>query len=256
MQTRPSISPRAGLAFFCLLFFAYGYVHQKNFDGPTAVSRLDLLHSMIRYGTVRIDHYHKNTPDKAVYQGHYYSDKAPATVALALPSFATAAGLLRMAGQDLDSPNGWMFSSWFSCVFSLGLITAGGGVALFVWLSRWTSPRAALITSSAVYLGAAPFPYSTMMFSHAATVAWLSIALWALDLGLPRESGMPVVSRRRDLLAGFACGWALAGEHSSGLIVVAIGLWVLLTDRLPCARVYCADWPGNLDQRHACGVDR
>lgn len=49
-----------------LLFFSMPYVHQKEFDAPTPVSRLDLLHALAVYGTFEIDTYHTNTPDKAL----------------------------------------------------------------------------------------------------------------------------------------------------------------------------------------------
>lgn len=38
----------------------------------------------------------------------------------------------------------------------------------------------ALITTLAVFLGAAPFPYATMLFSHGMVVGLLAIALWAI----------------------------------------------------------------------------
>lgn len=68
-----------------VFFFSYIYSHQKHFDYPTPVSRLNLLHALFTERTFQIDAYHKNTPDKAVFKGHYYSDKAPGTVVLAAP---------------------------------------------------------------------------------------------------------------------------------------------------------------------------
>ena len=115
------------VALFALLFFCFAYAHQKEFDAPTPVSRLDLLHALFVQGRVSIDAYHDNTPDKAVFDGSYFSDKAPGTVAVALVPFAVAAVLLSLAGIGLDSTSGWLFSSWGACAGSIGLITALGG---------------------------------------------------------------------------------------------------------------------------------
>ncbi len=80
---------------FALLFFAMGYVHQKKFDAPTPVSRLD------------INPYHLNTLDKAKFEGKYFSDKVPGTVTLAFLPFAISYAVLAIAGIDLDSEIGW-----------------------------------------------------------------------------------------------------------------------------------------------------
>ena len=122
-----------------------------------------------------------------------------------------------------------------------------GGVALFAWLCRWAPPRAAMITTMAIFLGAAPLPYATQMFSHSLSVGLLAVALWAVQRGTEGGGGKPegggrwaeirgswsVVQRRWDMLAGFACGWVLASEDTAGLMVVGTGWWVL---RLSWAR--------------------
>ena len=244
------------LAWLAVLFlFCVGYSHQKYSRAPTPLSRLDLLHAMFVHRTVRIDAYHTNTPDKAVFNGSYFSDKAPGTVALAMVPFGVAATTLSRAGIDLDSKAGWLFSSWMACAGSIGIITALGGLALFAWLSKHVRSRWALITSLVVVLGAAPLPYSTMMFSHALVVGLLAIAIWAMTkqseadplsqnpavlLTHPsRQAGRSAGKERRswfsanrwDLLAGFACGWALASEYSAGLVIVGLFLWLLSMNR-------------------------
>src|SRR5436190_14098668 len=78
-----------------LLFFLVSiYVHQRPPECPTPVSRLALLHSL-RGGHFDIDAYLERTPDVAKWNGHFYSDKAPGTVVLALPAFTIAAKVLK-----------------------------------------------------------------------------------------------------------------------------------------------------------------
>jgi hypothetical protein len=166
---------------FIYLVACFGYAHQKQFDVPTPVSRLDLLQAFVNEGRVCIDTYHQNTSDKAVFEGHYYSDKAPGTAVVALPAFAVAAGVLKLDGVPLDSKAGWLVSSWVACAGSIAIVTALGGVALFAWLERQVPAKWALITTVALFLGAAPLPYATMMFSHAMVVGCLSMAIWVID---------------------------------------------------------------------------
>ncbi len=281
----PALPFWAGLLFL----FASGYIQQQPAHCPTPLSRLDLLHALA-HGRVQIDAYRSNTPDVAEYEGHYYSDKAPGTVALAWPAFAASAAALRASRTGLDSKAGWLYSSWAATIGSNTIEAALGMALLLVWLSKHAGARAALMATLAVYLGAAPLPYATMMFSHALVVGLISIALWSAskcgvgsaECGMQEAkpgmgsaecgmgsaegrgtggfnrgaashaepwaaaaplrdsrlggwksarglSGIVVWAKanRWDLLAGFACGWALASEYTSGLIVIGIGLWLM-----------------------------
>src|SRR5438876_10651979 len=137
---------RAMWGLWFLLWISFVFTQQEQFDGPTPVSRLDLLHAITIGGTFAIDAYHKNTPDKALFEKHYYSDKAPGTVALALASFAATADVLRLVGVNPESRTGWLVSSWGACAASNGIIASLGGAALFEWLSRYVATRWALLT--------------------------------------------------------------------------------------------------------------
>ncbi len=184
---------------------------------------------------------------------------------MAASSVALGVTVLGVAGIHLGSDVGWLIPSWITSAGSIGLVTALGGVALFAWLSRQVPPRSALVTTLALFLGAAPLPYSTMLFSHALVVGLLAIAIWAIhestdkpttDSSVIRAPSPPAGEGRGEgeqlmkgagvelragtrsyretpsreyrwgLLAGFACGWALASEHLAGLVVVGLALWV------------------------------
>jgi hypothetical protein len=276
-------NPSVALGLALLVLASGAYMHQPPSKCPTALSRLDLLHAMAK-GRINIDAYHENTPDKAACGGHFYSDKAPGTVVLAAPAFFAGAGLLKLCGVTLDSDRGWLYSSWIASVGSIGIISALGAAALFAWLVPRAGPRPALITSLALFLGAAPLPYATMMFSHSLVVGCIAVALWAMDrngergtksgdreaveiretpatsfsntsacseysavkesgptsegdrgihgihgkvqslTGLsPRFRGF-VSQHRFDLVAGFACGWALASEYTAGIVLIGLFL--------------------------------
>jgi hypothetical protein len=245
---------RIGIGLIVLFLFAASYVHQPPSKCPTPLSRLDLLHALCSRGTLQIDAY-DNTPDRAHFHGHFYSDKAPGTVVLALPAFAASATGLRAGGVGLDSERGWLVSSWVACAGSIAVITASGAACLFWWLCRYVPPRPALVTTLAIFLGAAPLPYATMMFSHSLVVACVAIALFAIsncaahdgpslapdaignvagpEHGEPRSDfrnalGASLLGRHRwELLAGFACGWAVASEYTAGLVIAGLFLWLI-----------------------------
>ena len=256
---------------FFTFWFLFCFTHQKQFDAPTPVSRLDLLHALICKGQISIDTYGANTGDKAFWKGHWYSDKAPGTVAVALPAFVACAGVLRMLGTSMDSHAGWLASSWAGTAFSNGLLASLGAVAAFCWLRRRVSSQAALITVCAMFLGGLPLPYATMMFSHAMVVGLVAIAMWATDWPVhplipgtssartaaptpvlctpvapcfPHPHSPPPLSRashrepwlgsirwRYDVVAGAACGLAVASEYTAGLVAMGLFLWLTAIDR-------------------------
>jgi len=238
------------MCIFLLLFSCYAYVHQ-DYSGGTSVSRLDLLQALVRDGTFAIDRYHGNTSDKAKHDGHYYTDKAPGTVAAALPAFAFGTLLESPApgasnrGFELGYGSAWLVPSWIGTAGSVGLITALGGVFFFAWLRWWMEPKYALAATLALFLGAMPFTYATMLFSHGMVAGLIAIALWAIEKSREQDarndsgnSGFRrwVQSRRWDLLAGFCCGWVLASEFPAGLIVGGIFVWLALRDWRQAAR--------------------
>ena len=57
------------------LLVAQAYFYQGG--GWNQNSRFDLARALVERGGVRIDDYAQNTGDKAVFEGHTYSDKAP-----------------------------------------------------------------------------------------------------------------------------------------------------------------------------------
>src|SRR4249919_1385737 len=81
------------VSFFSFLYFYEGGGWNQN-------SRFDLLRAIVERHTLQIDAYHENTQDKAYARGHYYSDKAPGLVFLAVPFAEAARVVMRAAGVD------------------------------------------------------------------------------------------------------------------------------------------------------------
>jgi hypothetical protein len=200
---------------FLALFVPFTYFNHN--DGWNQAVRTAELHAIVLKHTIQIDAYHEITGDKAFINGHYYSEKAPAIVALALPSFAVTVWIQQSLGIDPDGPAGWRVSEWIATAASVGLLTALGGLAFFAMLKARFDPLTAVIGTFALFLGSLTWPYATSLFAHSATIGLLAIALWAA-LGRP--------SPRRDFIAGAAAGLAVASEYPGVIPCGVLGLYL------------------------------
>ncbi len=123
-------------------FLSFSYFYEGG--GWNQNSRFDLLRAIVERHTLQIDAYHENTQDKAHVNGHYYSDKAPGLVFLAVPFALAARPALRMVGIDPESPRGEFALSYFVSLGAVGIADcAGGGVSVFSRLAirrrrRWS----------------------------------------------------------------------------------------------------------------------
>src|SRR5579864_5963953 len=119
---------RAAILVGLVTFFSFLYFYEGG--GWNQNSRFDLLRAIIERHTLQIDAYHENTQDKAHFLGHYYSDKAPGLVFLAVPFALAARPVLRSAGVDPQSPRGEVALSYVVSAGAVALPTALAGVCL------------------------------------------------------------------------------------------------------------------------------
>jgi hypothetical protein len=204
---------------FLALFVPYSYFNHS--DGWNQGVRLAELHALVLKGTLRIDDYISYTGDRALIDGHYYSEKAPAIVLVALPPFAVTVGLQKAIGLDPDAPPATRWSEWITTALSIGILTALGGVAFYALLVELFDALTAVVATFALFLGSITFPYATSLFAHAGTVGLIAIALWG---------AVGAASRRRDVLAGLAAGFAVASEYPAIFPGAAIGLYLASRD--------------------------
>jgi len=167
----------AALLLFSILIAAFGYFNRPGWNQN---SRLDVLHAIVMKGKLAIDDYHTNTGDKAIFNGHFYSEKAPGIIPLALPAFVFSLFVTESRGLFIDAPQGWALSAWMTTVGTTGVLTALGGVATFALLAAHLKRRDAFLVSLFLFLGTIAFPYATMLFSHAAVIGLIAIAQWAV----------------------------------------------------------------------------
>lgn len=225
-----------------VLFVSYAYFYQAG--GWNQNSRFDLVRAILDQHTLRIDSYHSNTEDKALFQGHYYSDKAPGVVLLAVPVVAAIRPPLRWAGVDPVSPRGLVAQSYLATILVVGLPAALSTACLFLLALRLGSTTGGA-AFAALSLGlATPFwAWATIFFAHALVAACLLFS-FAAAVQVGQETGP-----RNYLLWGFAvglaAGWATVSEYPAAPASAMLAILAL-------AQVWSRGWPNRW--RVATGV--
>src|SRR5205807_5661709 len=169
---------RRALLISAVAFISYAYFYQGG--GWNQNSRFDLVRAIVEQQTLRIDAYHDNTYDKAYYQGHYYSDKAPGLALLAVPVAAIARPLLPATGIDPVSPRGLAATSYLVTVFAVALPAALACACLF-WIAVRLGSNLSGAAFAAFCMGLATplWAYATLFWGHALAGACLLFAFAA-----------------------------------------------------------------------------
>ena len=208
-ETRQHAAVRAFLI-AVVLFVSFAYFYQGG--GWNQNSRFDLVRSLIEQGTLRIDSYHENTGDKALYQGHYYSDKAPGLALLALPAVAAMRPVLATTGVSPGSPRGLVALSYIATVFGVSLPTAAACACLFLLALRLgSSVSASAFGAIATGLATPVWAWATLLWGHALAGACLVLALAAA--AMLQQTQDPVRDRFWGFVVGLTAGWATVSEY-------------------------------------------
>ncbi|MBI2764023.1 MAG: hypothetical protein HYX54_09835 [Chloroflexi bacterium] len=224
-------NPRAGreIILVLLMLFAYGFFQQQ--PAWNEYSRYDLVRALVEDGTTRIDRFQENTGDKAFYDGHYYSDKAPGTAILGVPYYV----LLQFSSGTV-SPD--QVTAVQALAFGVsGISTALLVLLLFRYLRSIVGEGWALAVGLGFAFGSIAFPFATMFFGHAASsfflfAAFYLLSRWRMDGGTWR----PVA-------AGLLSGIAVLIEIPVVLGVAVLAVYVLRLGRGPTWRFIAGGIP-------------
>jgi hypothetical protein len=214
------------------LLFCYGFFRQA--PAWNEFSRYDLVRALVEDGTTRIDRFEQNTGDKAFYDGHYYSDKAPGTAFMGVPVYLLLTFAWGAAGAGTPDP---LTAVQVLAFFESGIPT----VLLVLLLLRFLRPavgeRWALVISLGYGLGSIAFPFATMFFGHAASAFFLFAAFYVLwrSRELERPGLLPA-------LAGFLAGWAVLVDLTAILGAVALLVYAPGSSRPTVVRPRGVDW--------------
>lgn len=179
-------------------------------------SRYTLSAAIVEHGTVVLDEYVDVLGrDRAVRDGHTYSDKAPGQSLLLVPFYAVgrAAGVEDATSLRVEGNLGlWWLTFWGSAM---------PGAALAVMMYRRASSRrcrGSMLATWATFAGTLLLPFSALLFGHVLAAALLYGSFVALS---DRSSGW------RLSLSGFLAGLAVSVEYTAVLGVVVLGVYVL-----------------------------
>ena len=114
------------------LFVSYAYFYQAG--GWNQNSRFALVRAITERHTLAIDTFHESTGDRAVWRGHYYSDKAPGASLTALISVEAVRVVNGSSGLDPNSDAAITRTSYVATVAVSGIFTVAAALCIF-WLS-------------------------------------------------------------------------------------------------------------------------
>lgn len=189
------------------------------------VSRLGLTDSLVSYASLRIDRWVTPTGDKALFAGHWYSDKAPGQAMLAVPAYVALA-----AAHAVRPAAGPWQRSW--TLWLLRVLTGGLGYFVLLLLVGWAAETLERGTGplSAVAVGVGTFALglAATTFSHldAAAVGFLALLLLAQS-----RSRDGTAARWRIAAAGLAVGGAVLFDYLAVLIAGVLVVYLAATTR-------------------------
>lgn len=209
-----------GVPLFLLLIGIYAYFYQAG--GANQNSRFDLVRSMVEERTFQIDHYHRNTNDKAQREQHYYTDKAPGVSWLGAPVHQA---VIAIAGNNSQPPRYLDVSMYLVTIFAVAIPSALAGLMLFMLGSIWgLSPRASAALALAYGLGTLAFPYSTLFYGHQLAAALL-LAAFVLLVQMRQQSSTGIVSAPALATTGLLLGYAVVTEYPAALACAVLCLY-------------------------------
>jgi len=195
-----------------------------------AVSRMALAIGLATEGSAVIDDYQAFTIDKALLEGHYYSDKAPGMAFMATPVVAVVTKGLAAIGRPLELIDGgelswhYFWLTFLCIVMTSGLLAAlAATVLLRTALALGVPPGGALAATLAGALATPLFGWSTAFFGHAAAAALLFLAFAMIRDVTGRRT--PDVARAA--LAGALLAWAVVVEFPVAPASALIALYGL-----------------------------
>jgi hypothetical protein len=201
-------------------FLSFCYFYEGG--GWNQNSRFDLLRAIVERHTIQIDDYHENTQDKAHFRGHYYSDKAPGLVFLAVPFAELARAAMRILGVNPDSPGGEYALSYILTGVTVALPTALAGVCLFFLALRFGSNITGATLATIIFaIGTPMLAYASLFWAHALVGACLLFA-YAASLKLVEGAEF-----RWALAVGLAAGWATVTEYPAAPVSALLALFAL-----------------------------
>lgn len=178
--------------------------------------------------------------DRAEYQGHTISDKAPFQPLLSTPAYA----LYRLGGADPMPQNQLVrmherndIGLWMVTMWSCGVPAAILIVLLRRYVAR-THPDVAIAASASLVFGTVLLPFASLLFGHM-LAATSGFAAWYL-LRRARPSALALVG------SGLLLGFGVGVEYTQVIVAGVLGIYAMVRVRQRAAWVVLGGFVGTL----------
>jgi hypothetical protein len=183
-----------------------------------------LTYALVDRGTVTLDGLDRQTGDKALFRGHYYSDKLPGYSLLATGPYAVARLALRLPDHPLNRPAFALWRADYWVTLGTSALATALGCLLLLSLARelgCTEGQAALV-AVAYGLATPAYVYATLAYGHQAAALALLASFTLLWRSRGSRAGLAVFA------AGFLAAAAAVIELSLGPVAAILGLYLLV----------------------------
>ncbi len=221
----PDTSRRLVVAALCLFagLLLLMWVPDHARTGWNVNTRLALVYAIVDEGTFSIDRYHADprleTMDKALFDGHFYSDKIFGVSLPAVPVYWLAKKLAGDGADFITMNAAHTLKNWCAAL-------PGAVAALLFWgllVRTGANPRRALVLTGLAVLGSMWYGYSTVFYPYS---LGLATALGALYVTFYPPAGR--LTPLNCLAVGFLLGYTLLCDLVFALLVLGIGvLWLM-----------------------------
>jgi len=208
---------------FAMMFLAgAAFYHPVEYDNTA--SRYALLSAIVDYGTLSIDASHKGTIDRAQWNGHYYSNKAPGASFLGIPVYWVLRNLTPLKDYR---PMVWQ-DMYLVRVVTTTLLFALLGVVMYL-LARFCGafPRQALMMVIAYGFGSIALLHATLFSGHqiAASFCFFSFAMLIRFPSTDQTTEMK--SWLYGFIAGLLAGFAVITDYTAIVISVCLAVYAV-----------------------------
>ncbi len=211
--------------------------------GDNEWSRFALTQAIVDEGKFQLDSYANTTGDRAYFNGHYYSDKAPGTAFLSIPFYLLAKNLLpnNSISDEMtvtDKTNNIIFnpqpspalkltSVLSTFVFSSLLTIATAYLLYRLSFDFFKEKRLRYLVPVIYALGSLAFPNALIFYGHAAATFFTFSAFYIFYY-----TGKKFKDQKYQLFAGLMAGTAFLIEYTTLIITIGIILAYFISRKI------------------------
>lgn len=185
--------------------------------------RMDLIYSVVNDGTLSIDKYASNTGDKAVYNQHYYADKAIGASLLGIPVYLP----FKLIALIFDLHPMHPLGIYLVTLIAIGVPSAYMALILRRLLVEYGMDEANATSMVLFYaFGTMALPYSTAFYGHQLSAALMLSAFYLASLLIKEK-----IDSRFAYLLGFLLAYSVITEYPSVIVGFIISLWCTISWR-------------------------